>query len=295
LNGDTVVIADARAVKLEASEGTIYYTVGDTPVTTTAGGNVPSPAAIIISSGQSVPITADRTRLNVAVIDAAGNAKHATGLVSPRAAAAPVAPSGVAVVGVTGSGPANNAGTIDVGWNAVPDATEYQVRVYDQLIGSTMTLLPRHNTVSSTTNATITGLPRSLPNHRYVVRVTAKTPNDLTVWGPLSTVSTATMAAVPGDTIGVVSARWRAGDELQIRGAGTNVGATITVHGLTPSGTAATLPLRGYPSATVGALEAPDNTGPWEIVVDPAPEVNPGELWIKSSQGHSVKITVETR
>ena len=114
------------------------------------------------------------------------------------------------------------------------------------------------------------------------MRVAAKTPAAST-WGPLSTLSTTTNAVVPGDTIGVVSARWRAGDELQIRGSGTNVGAIISVHGLTASGAAAARPLPGYPTAVVGALEAPDNTGPWEIVVDPPPTVNPGELWIKSS------------
>jgi hypothetical protein len=296
LNGDTVVTADARTVTLSADEGTIYYTADGTPVTTQPNGNVPSSTAKIIASGGTIPITADNTRINVAVIDAAGNATHSTGLVSPKAAAAAVAPTGVAIVGFTGAGPANNAGTISVGWNPVPDATAYQVRVYDQTIGTTgATLLTQYDTtVEGATNATVTGLPKSAPNHRYLVRVRAKTPA-ATTFGPVSG-GLAPSAIVPGDTIGVVSARWRAGDELQIRGSGTNVGATITVYGPNAAGTGpGTRPLAGYPTAVVGALEAPDNTGPWEIVVDPAPAANPGDIWVKSNQGHFVKVTVETR
>jgi hypothetical protein len=296
LNGDTVVVADARTVTLSADEGTIYYTADGSAVTTQPDGNIPSSTAKLVASGTAIPITADNTRINVAVIDAAGNATHATGLVSPKAAAAAVAPTGVAIVGFTGAGPANNAGTISVGWNPVPDATAYQVRVYDQTIGTTgATLLTQYDTtVEGATNATVTGLPKSAPNHRYLVRVRAKTPAS-TNWGPVNSGATPT-AIVPGDTIGVVSARWRAGDELQIRGSGTNVGATITVYGPNAAGTApGTRPLAGYPTAVVGALEAPDNTGPWEIVVDPAPATNPGDLWIKSSEGHFLKVTVETR
>ena len=294
-NGTTAVIADSRTLTLAADEGTIYYTTDGSAVTTEAGGNVPSPTATMYT-GTAIPITANNTPVNVVAIDASGNATHSSGVVSPKAAAAAVAPTGVAIVGFTGAGPANNAGTIGVGWNPVPDATEYQVRVYDQTIGSTgATLLPQYDTtVAGTTNATVTGLPKSAPNHRYLVRVRAKTPA-ATGFGPISG-GVAPTAIVPGDTIGVVSARWRAGDELEIRGSGTNAGATITVYAPNAAGTGpATRALAGYPTAVVGALEAPDNTGPWAIVVDPAPAANPGDLWVRSSEGHFVKLTVETR
>lgn len=296
LNGDTVVTADARTLTLSADEGSIYYTADGTAVTTQPGGNVPSTSAKLVTSGTAIPITAANTRINVVVIDAAGNATHSTGLVSPRPAAAAVAPTGIAIVGVSGAGPANNAGTISVGWNAVPDATEYQVRVYDQLIGTAgSTLLAQYNTtVAGATNATVTGLPKSAANHRYVVRVAAKTPAS-TAWGPLSAVTTVTNAVVPGDTIGVVSARWRAGNELEIRGSGTNPGATITVHRPNTGGTGPGQLLAGYPTATVGALEVPGNTGPFVILVTPAPATNPGDIWLRSSEGHAVKVTVETR
>jgi hypothetical protein len=295
LNGDTVVVADARTVTLSADEGSIYYTADGSAVTTQPGGNVPSTTAKLVTSGTAIPITADNTRINVVVIDASGNATHSTGLVSPKPAALAVAPTGVAIVGFTGAGPANNAGTISVGWNPVPDATEYQVRVYDQTIGTTgATLLPQYDTTAvGATNATVTGLPKSEANHRYLVRVRAKTPA-ATTYGPISG-GVAPTAIVPGDTIGVVSARWRAGDELEIRGSGTNVGAIITAYPSNAAGTGpGTRPLAGYPTGVVGALDA-TGTGPWAIVVDPAPAANPGDIWVKSSEGHFVKVTVETR
>lgn len=290
-NGTTAVVSASRTLELSADEGVIYYTVDGTPVTTQPGGNVPSPTAKVYTA--PVAITAANTAVNVAVIDTAGNATHQSGVVSPAPAAAAVPPTGVAIVGFTGAGPANNAGTISVGWNPVPDATEYQVRVYDQTIGTTgAALLTQYDTTAvGVTNATVTGLPKSAANHRYLVRVRAKTPA-ATTFGLVSA-GAAPTAVVPGDTIGVVSARWRAGDELQIRGSGTNPGAIITAH--RPNAAGGPGALLPYPAATVGALEAPDNTGPWEIVVDPAPAANPGDIILRSSEGHWVRVTVETR
>ncbi|WP_456905137.1 fibronectin type III domain-containing protein [Geodermatophilus sp. SYSU D00703] len=289
-NGDTAVIAEDRQLTLAANAGTIYYTLDGSAVTTQPNGNVPSPTAKIYT--EPLPITAADTRVNVAVIDAAGGVAHATGVVSPRPAAAAVAPTGLAVLGINGAGPdaANPQGTVNIGWTAVPDATEYRVRVYDRDdAAGTNTLVASRDVLVTTTNAQVTGLPKSATGHRWVLRVQAKTPA-ATTFGPLST---GVNAVVPGDSIGVVSAQWRAGDELQIRGSGTNPGATITAHRVNAVGGPGVA--LGYPQATVGALEAPGNTGPWEIVVDPAPAANPGDIILRSSEGSWVKVTVETR
>jgi hypothetical protein len=294
-NGTTAVIADARTLTLSADEGTIYYTVDGSAVTTQPDGNVPSATAKIYS-GTPIPITADNTAVKVAVIDAAGNATHSSGVVSPKAAAAAVAPTGLQILGTAGAGPdtANPQGRISAGWNAVPDATEYKVRVYDRNDATaTNTLLAQYDKVVTGTNGEVTGLPKSATGHRYVIRVQAKTPAAAT-YGPLSL---GVNAVVTGDDIGVEVAQYRAGDELRIRGTGTVPGSVITVHRPNAAGTGpVTTAIAGYPTATVGALDAGLNTGPWEIVLDPAPATNPGTLWFKSSNGDVFgPVTVEAR
>jgi hypothetical protein len=293
-SGTTAVVSEDRQITLSADEGTIYYTIDGSAVTTEVNGNVPSPTAKIYTA--PIPITA-QTTINVAVIDAAGNAYHESGVVTPKAAAAAVAPTGLTVLGTNGAGPdpANPQGTVNLGWTPVPDATEYLIKVYDRTdaVGTTLASVmpaPQYDTVvTGAANGTVDGLPKTAAGHRWVFRVQAMTPAGPR-YGPLST---AVNAIVPGDTIGVVSARWRAGDELQIRGSGTNPGATITAHRPTLAGGPGAL--LGYPTAVVGPLEAPDNTGAWEIVVDPAPAANPGDIVLKSSEGHFVRVSVETR
>ncbi|MGY1739195.1 MULTISPECIES: fibronectin type III domain-containing protein [unclassified Blastococcus] len=298
-NGDTAVIAESRTLTLTPETGsTAYYTLDGTPVTTEPNGRVPATNATLYT--EPIPITADNTRVNVVAINAAGGATHATGVVSPKPAAAAVAPTGVAVLGSTGAGPANNAGTINVGWNPVPDATSYRIRVFDQTIGSSTApvLQSQYDTVvTGATNGTVTGLPKSQPNHRYVVRVQARTPvTPVNQWGPISTGNLAN-AIVTGDDIAVEVAIYRAGDELRIRGAGTVPGSTITAHRTNTAGTGpVATPVAGYPTGVVGPLDAGLPTGTWEIVVDPAPATNPGTLWFKSSNGDVIgPITVENR
>ncbi|MGY1770430.1 fibronectin type III domain-containing protein [Blastococcus sp. SYSU D00813] len=296
-NGTTAVVAQNRTLTLTPEAGsTAYYTLDGSPVTTEPNGRVPAPNATLYTA--PIPITADNTQVNVVAINAAGAATHASGVVSPRPAVAATAPTGVAVLGSTGAGPNNNAGTITVGWNPVTDATDYRIRVFDQTIGSTTApvLVSQFDTVvTGATNGTVVGLPKSLPNHRYVVRVQAKTPASAN-WGPISTGNLAN-AIVTGDDIAVEVAIYRAGDELRIRGTGTVPGSTITVHRTNAAGTGpVATAAAGYPTATVGALDAGLPTGPWEIVVDPAPATNPGTLWFKSSNGDVIgPITVEAR
>jgi hypothetical protein len=297
-NGTTAVIADSRTLTLAADEGTIYYTVDGSAVTTQPGGSVPSATAKLYQ--QPIPITADNTTVNVVVIDAAGNATHSSGVVSPKAAAAATAPTGLTVLGVTGAGvdPAAPKGTINVGWDPVQDATEYRVRVFDQTVGSLTapTLMPQYDTVvTGTTNATVGSLPKTPANHRYVVRVQAKTPA-ATAWGPM-TIGNTVFGVVPGDDIGVEVALYRTGDELRIRGTGTVAGSTITAHRPNAGNTGpVTNAIVGYPTGLVGPLDAGLPTGAWEIVVDPAPTANPGILWFKSSNGDIFgPVTVETK
>ncbi|MGY1600869.1 chitobiase/beta-hexosaminidase C-terminal domain-containing protein [Geodermatophilus sp. SYSU D00815] len=295
LNGTTAVVSETRTLTLSANEGTIYYTLDNSAVTTQPDGNVPSATAKIYT--EPIPITTANTPVKIAVIDAAGNATHASGVVSPKPAATAVAPTGLAVLASNGAGPdpANPQGSITVGWNPVPDATEYRIRVYDRTDATaTNTLLPQFDTVVTTTNGTVTGLPKSETGHRYVVRVQAKTPAAAT-YGPLST---AVNHVLPGDTIALDLAQYRTGDEFRLSGSGTVPGATITVHRMNAAGTGpVATPIAGYPTATVGPLEAPENTGPWSIVMDPPPATPPATaIWIKSSNGAVAgPFTVEVR
>ncbi|SFK87458.1 fibronectin type III domain-containing protein [Geodermatophilus ruber] len=283
LNGTTAVLADSRTLTLSADEGTIYYTLDGSPVTTQPNGNVPSPTAKIYQ--EPIPITAADTAITIAVIDTAGNATHASGVVSPRPAAAAVAPTGSAVTSFAGAGPdaANPQGRVSLGWNPVPDATEYRVRVYLRTDATnTNTLQPERDVVVTGTTADVTGLPKSAPGQRWVFRVQSKTPA-ATTYSPLTT---GVNVVLPGDDIGLDLAQFRTGDEFRISGSGTVPGATITVHRPNATGTGpVTTPIPGYPSATVGAVEAPANAGPWSIVLDPAPTTAPSQIWIKSSQG----------
>jgi Chitobiase/beta-hexosaminidase C-terminal domain/Fibronectin type III domain len=283
LAGTTAVITDSRTLTLAADEGTIYYTVDGSAVTTEAGGNVPSSTAKIYQ--EPIPITDADTAVNIAVIDAAGNATHASGVVSPKPAAEAVAPTGLAITGTGGAGPDPVApqGRVALGWGAVPDATEYRVRVWlrDDAT-ATATVMAERDVIATGTTAEVTGLPESADGQRYVFRVQAKTPAAKT-YGPLSTpVNT----RVVGDDVAIGGALFRTGDEFRIDGAGTVPGAIITVHRSNAAGTGpVTNPIAGYPTGIVGALEAPENSGAWSITVDPAPATAPTEIWIKSSEG----------
>ncbi|MGY1722971.1 fibronectin type III domain-containing protein [Blastococcus sp. SYSU DS0533] len=283
LNGTTAVIAPNRTLTLSADEGTVYYTVDGSPVTTEADGNVPSPTAIIYQ--EPIPITADNTPVNVAVIDAAGNATHASGVVSPQPAAAAVAPTGLAITGTGGAGPdpAAPQGRVSLGWSPVEDAVSYRVRVWlrDDAT-ATNTLVPEHDVVVTGTTADVTGLAKSAEGQRYVFRVQSRTATTT----PYSSFSTPVNHRVVGDDIAIGLAQFRTGDEFRINGSGTVPGATITVHRTNAAGTGPALnPISGYPTGVVGALEAPENVGAWDASVDPAPATAPTEIWIKSSEG----------
>ncbi|MGY1591171.1 fibronectin type III domain-containing protein [Geodermatophilus sp. SYSU D00708] len=292
-SGDTAVIAEDRQLTLSANAGTIYYTVDGSAVTTQPNGNVPSATAKIYTA--PVPITAENTRVNVAVIDATGAVAHATGVVSPKPAAAAVAPGGLAITSIAGSGPNNDAGRVSLAWNPVPDATEYRVRAFLRTDATNINALQAERDVVVTgTTADVSGLPKSEPGTRWVFRVQSKT----AAGAQFSALSNPGVNVVlPGDSIGLTLAQFRTGDEFRISGSGTVPGATVTVHRPNTAGTGpAATPIAGYPSGTVGALEAPENTGPWQIVLDPAPATAPTTIWIKSSLGGVAgPFTVEVR
>jgi hypothetical protein len=290
LNGPTVV--ETATLTLSANEGTLYYTTDGSPVTTAVNGNVPSTTAQLYSG--PITVTTANTTVNYVAIDAAGNATHGTGVVSPKPAAAAVAPEGLAVTSFAGSGVNNDAGRVSLAWNPVTDATEYRVRTYLRTdANNTNTHQPERDLVVTGTTAEVTGLPKSEPGTRWVFRVQSKTPA-ATAYSPLST---GVNVILPGDDIGLDLAQYRTGDEFRLSGSGTVPGATVTIHRPNTAGTGpARDPIAGYPSATVGALEAPENTGPWAITMDPPPTTAPTTIWIKSSNGAVAgPFTVEVR
>jgi hypothetical protein len=287
LDAATGVFPDSRTLALSADEGTIYYTVDGSAVTTEPDGSVPSPAAKLYTT--AIPITAANTTVNIVVIDAAGNATHATGVVSPKAAAAAVAPDGLEITGTGGAGPdaAAPQGRVDLAWKPVEDAVGYRVRVWlrtdaTATAAATTVLMADEDLVVDGTTASVTGLPKSATGQRYIFRVQSRTSTTT----PYSTLSTPVNHRVVGDDIAIGLAQFRTGDEFRINGSGTVPGATITVHRSNAAGTGpVNAPLPGYPTAIVGALEAPENAGAWDATVDPAPATAPTEIWIKSSEG----------
>ncbi len=287
LTGTTAVVAPNRSLTLSADEGTIYYTLDGSPVTTETDGNVPSPSALIYQG--PIAITADNTAVAIAVIDAAGNATHASGVVSPAPAAAAVTPTGLAITSTGGAGPdpAAPQGRVALAWNPVTDAVSYRVRVFLRTEATattplTVTPMPALDTIVTGTTADVTGLAKSADGQRYLFRVQSRTGATT----PYSTLSAPVNHRVVGDDVAIGLAQFRTGDEFRINGSGTVPGATITVHRTNAAGTGpAAAPIAGYPTAVVGALEVPGNTGAWDATVDPAPAVAPTEIWIKSSEG----------
>jgi hypothetical protein len=275
-----------RVLTLAADEGTIYYTLDGSAVTTEPGGNVPSATAKLHQAGTPIPITGPTT-VHVAVIDAAGNVTHKTGVVAPAAAQPAVPPTNLGVTGV-------RAGSVDVAWNPVPDATSYRVRVWLRkdavrnaagaiVEPAVTTVQTQYDTVVQGPSATV-ALPRSDRGFRYVFRVQSRTPFAST-YSEFSADNPVISAIVPGDDIGLVRARFDAGDEFQIDGTGSVAGATITVHRQNTAGTGPVVaPIAGYPTATVGALDE-TGVGAWNITLDPAPATNPGVIYIMSSNG----------
>ncbi|WP_236824898.1 MULTISPECIES: chitobiase/beta-hexosaminidase C-terminal domain-containing protein [unclassified Blastococcus] len=287
LDPATAVIAPNRTLTLSADEGTIYYTVDGSAVTTEEGGNVPSSTAVLYQ--QPIPITADNTAVAIAVIDAAGNATHASGLVSPAPVAEAVTPTGLAITSTSGAGPdpAAPQGRVSLGWNPVPDAVSYRVRVFLRTDATattalTVTPMPEHDVIVTGTTADVTGLAKSADGQRYLFRVQSRTGTTT----PYSTLSAPVNHRVVGDDIAIGLAQFRTGDEFRIDGSGTVPGATITVHRTNTAGTGPALnPIAGYPTGVVGPIEAPEAVGAWAITVDPAPATAPTEIWVKSSEG----------
>ncbi|MFW3169165.1 fibronectin type III domain-containing protein [Geodermatophilus sp. CPCC 206100] len=286
-----------RVLTLSADEGAIYYTLDGSAVTTEPGGNVPSATAKLYPAGTRIPVTGPTT-VSVAVIDAAGNATHETGVVAPAAAQQAVPPTNVGVTGL-------RAGSVDVAWSPVPDATSYRVRVWLRkdavrnasgaiTAPATTTVQTQYDTVVPGASATV-ALPRSESGFRYVFRVQSRTPFAST-YSEFSADTPVISAVVPGDDIGLVRARFDAGDDFQIDGTGSVAGATITVHRQNAAGTGPVLtPIPGYPTATVGALDEL-GVGAWDITMDPAPATNPGVIYLLSSNGDvEGPFTVEAR
>ncbi|WP_456601103.1 fibronectin type III domain-containing protein [Blastococcus sp. SYSU DS0669] len=283
LTGTTAV--ETASLTLATDEGTLYYTTDGSLVTTVEGGNVPSATATLYTA--PIPVTTANTTVNYVAIDAAGNATHGSGVVSPAPAAAAVAPTGLAITGFNGSGVNNDAGRVRLAWNPVTDATEYRVRVSlrtdaTATTSATVVLQPERDVVVTGTTAEVTGLPKSEPGTRWVFRVQSKTPAATTY----SSLSPGVNVVLPGDDVAIGLAQFRTGDEFRIDGSGTVPGATITVHRTNTAGTGPALnPIAGYPTGVVGPIEAPEASGAWAITVDPAPATAPTEIWVKSSEG----------
>jgi Chitobiase/beta-hexosaminidase C-terminal domain len=270
-------VANASSVTVAGSTD-VYYTTDGTDVLT---GDVPSATAKVYSG--PIPITAANTRVNVVGFDAAGDTTRLTGLVSPAAAAAATVPTDVRVesVGAAGANATAPQGRVNLSWTAVKDATDYRVQVWTVTgTGATaaVTRAAAFDKIVTTSTAEITNLPKNTDGQRYRFRVAARTPAATT----FSTNSTQVDATVPGDEVAIELADYRTGNEFRLGGSASLVGATITVLRSNAAGTAPTTTVVG--TAAVTAVAPPEVGGEWELRIAPPP-VNPGKVFIKSSQG----------
>lgn len=251
---------EASSVSI-ASDGQVFYTTGTTPA---ISGNLPSDDAVLYTG--PIPITAP-TQLHVVAFDRAGNSTSRDGLYTPPAAASqpPAAPTGFA--GTAGQG------KVDLRWDAVTDATAYQVTVY-AANGVALTTQPAETTARA---QTVTGLTAGTP---YDVTVKARKAG--TGFGDETPKLRLTPQAVT-DQITIGTARWKSG-EFRVTGSGSVVGSTVTVHSVTATG-AIGAPIPGA-TGTVVAAVAPA-IGDYDVRLrdGAAPATNPGRVYVKSSGG----------
>jgi hypothetical protein len=230
-------------------------------------GDLPSDTAKVYTG--PIPITAP-TEVKIAAFDQAGNHNLVEGNYAPPAAntAPPAAPTGL--TGGVGQG------TVTLRWNA-GDAlsTAYQVFVYNgagtQLVAGVQ---PAETTARTQTITNLTG------GTTYRFGVKAK--NAAGVFGPESARISLTPQAIT-DRVTITSARWRS-DEFRVSGTGSLVGATVTVHRVTSTGTLGTA-ITGAVGTVTAAV--PPEVGSYSIRLrnGSAPAQNPGRIFVKSSGG----------
>lgn len=247
-----------------SSNGQVFFTTDGSPV---ISGDLPSDTAKLYTA--PIPITAPTT-VKVAAFDQVGNHTLVEGDYAPPAADTnpPAAPTGLS--GTVGQGSAT------VRWDAGDaSVTGYQVSVYNGAGTDLVAGVQPGETTART--QTIAGL---VGGTTYQFGVKAK--NASGVYGAESA-RTSLTPEVATDKVTITSARWKSG-EFRVVGTGSRVGATVTVHRVTNTGTVGAA-ITGATGTVVAA--APPAVGDYSIRLrnGSAPVQNPGRIFVKSSSG----------
>jgi hypothetical protein len=260
--------ADAAtgAITVNADEAVdVYYTLDGS-----AAFDIDMPAvnATHLATGQTIPVTAAGTVVNVAAFDAAGNIGTAEGTFEPGTSGpAPTLPGAPGNVTAT-----PGQGSLVVTWEAPAQTGASAIARYE------VTATPATGTavsavvVAPATTATLNGLTAGTA---YTVNVVAVNGEGSS---PAGTV-TGTPNAVTNDTVTIVGGRYRAGDRLEVNGTGTLAGATITIRAGSATG-----PIVG--TALVAAPAAGATTGTWTFATrNNVPNVPGSTVYVESDKG----------
>jgi hypothetical protein len=249
-------VVPASAVTLASASSTdIYYTT-DGSAAITAG--LPSDSAKLYTA----PIAIDaQTELHWVAFDRTGLDTIGQGTYAPSTAP----PLAV---------PANLSGTpgqtsVTLRWDAVADATDYQVKVYD---ASDKPLANQPGATTARTQ-TVTGLSGAT-TYRFTVRArTAKQTGDE------SGKVTVTTQAIT-DRVTITSAKWKSGD-FRVAGSSSATSGTVTVHAAAATGGIGA-PIAGLSGSLTSAAPAAGSTYDLRLRTAVA---NPKQIYVKSSNG----------
>jgi hypothetical protein len=170
--------------------------------------------------------------------------------------------------------PANLSGTpgqtsVTLRWDAVADATDYQVKVYD---ASDKPLANQPGATTARTQ-TVTGLSGAT-TYRFTVRArTAKQTGDE------SGKVTVTTQAIT-DRVTITSAKWKSGD-FRVAGSSSATSGTVTVHAAAATGGIGA-PIAGLSGSLTSAAPAAGSTYDLRLRTAVA---NPKQIYVKSSNG----------
>jgi Fibronectin type III domain len=245
----------ASSVTATTSAGTQIFVAKDAEV---FAGGVLTDAAVPYTA--PIPITA-QTTLHFAAVNADDNVETVTGVYTPQTAAL-AAPTGLTA--------AAGQAQVSLKWNAVPDATSYQVRVFNA--AGTTEITPAPATVTSL-GQVVTGLTAGT-QYQFSVQALATGRTS-----PASAKVSATPTALT-DQVTISRASWKSGD-MRIQGSSTANSGTVTVRSGSPTGPVIT---QNQP-LTANAAPATGSTYDIRLRNGAVPATRPATIYVISSNG----------
>jgi hypothetical protein len=250
-------VVEASSVTLASEPGVdIYYTTDGTAAFSAglqSDGAKPYTGPIAIDA---------RTELHWVALDRAGLDTIGQGTYAPSSTPSLPLAGPLGFLGTAGQG------SVTLRWDAVPDAIDYQVDVYDEsgkLLGTQpAATTARTQTVSGLSGATTYGFTVRARTATQTSEPSAK----ITVATPVTT-----------DRVTISTAKWKSGD-FRVAGSSTATSGTVTVYAATAAGGI------GEPVGLTGPLTsaAPAAGSTYDLRLR-APIANPKQIYVKSSKG----------